>query len=493
MNKVIFMIYQFNILLIFFIIFCNNLFAQFVNSGTNIKCVISAAGVIRVDGNLKNINSASFINNGQIDITNDFYNDATSTFTSGGSSKIKFCGTSLQKVEFLNGIFNLNDVEINNSNGVDLLNDVEISGTMTLTSGIIRTYNSLDNPYTLNTLSFSTNADNPSESTNSYILGEVKMNSRNIGTGQLDFIGFKIYSGADDLGNVEIIRTNGNDGIIETGSYTSIACNWVINADNQPASGRNLELLWLSDFDNNKDLANIIIYKSESPYTIWDTSGTLQDVTGNNPRIASSGTTSFSKWAPSDKDNPLPIELLSFYAVQNNTDADIIWETASEINTDYFEVLRSFNAVNFNKIGVVNASGNSNIICNYLYKDINITSLDKEVIYYQLKSIDFDGKIYFSDIVDIKLNNNTDIIELMPNPVVEHLFVNVNSTTDKTICFTIFDCIGNLIRIIDINVNKGKSQHKIDMSNLSAGIYFIVYDNSQKNYIEKIHKKRTYK
>lgn len=488
------MIYQFNILLIFFIIFCNNfLLAQFVNSGTNIKCVISAAGVIRVDGNLKNINSASFINNGQIDITNDFYNDATSTFTSGGSSKIKFCGTSLQKVEFLNGTFNLNDVEINNSNGVDLLNDVEISGTMTLTSGIIRTYNSLDNPYTLNTLSFSTNADNPSESTNSYILGEVKMNSRNVGTGQLDFIGFKIYSGADDLGNVEIIRTNGNDGIIETGSYTSIACNWVINADNQPASGRNLELLWLSDFDNNKDLANMIIYNSESPYTIWNTSGTLQDVTGNNPRIASSGTTSFSKWAPGDKDNPLPIELLSFYAVQNNTDADIIWETASEINSDYYEILRSLDAENFEKIAQVDAAGNSNKMLNYSYKDLNITGLKKDVIYYRLKSVDIDGTFDFSNVVSLKLNDfENEFIEIMPNPVIDNLILNISTSISKDILFTIYDCIGNLVYVTEISVNKGNSRHKIDIRNLAAGLYFVKIKDRNQSFTKKIKKTTEY-
>ena len=90
-------------------------------------------------------------------------------------------------------------------------------------------------------------------------------------------------------------------------------------------------------------------------------SGTLD----NNVAI-----TSFSDGNPYtigtiDPINPLPVELTVFEAVLKNELIEVYWETASEINSDYFEVERSKDGVVWETVTQLNAAGNSSKINTY--------------------------------------------------------------------------------------------------------------------------------
>ena len=50
-------------------------------------------------------------------------------------------------------------------------------------------------------------------------------------------------------------------------------------------------------------------------------------------------------------------------------------QTSTEINTDYFNVQRSTDAVHFTNIFEVTAKNNSNILQNYNFLDLNIANL----------------------------------------------------------------------------------------------------------------------
>jgi len=89
----------------------------------------------------------------------------------------------------------------------------------------------------------------------------------------------------------------------------------------------------------------------------------------------------------------LPVELLYFDGLPYPTFNKLIWSTASEHNSDYFQIERSVDGETWKTVGVKSASGNSTIKINYNYLD----SFDEFVIYYYiLKQVDYDGqyKIY---------------------------------------------------------------------------------------------------
>lgn len=93
----------------------------------------------------------------------------------------------------------------------------------------------------------------------------------------------------------------------------------------------------------------------------------------------------------------LPIELLNF-KIENKIDHNFLtWSTSSERNNDYFTIERSIDVNNWEVIGFVGGSGNTNEITYYSFLDWTMTD---NFNYYRLKQTDYDGTSkYFTPIV----------------------------------------------------------------------------------------------
>jgi hypothetical protein len=85
---------------------------------------------------------------------------------------------------------------------------------------------------------------------------------------------------------------------------------------------------------------------------------------------------------------PLPVELLYFEGDAHSLFNNLRWSTASEHNSDYFEIQVSIDGLNWEYVGTRTAAGNSTQVQNYSYLDY----FDESGIhYYRLKQIDFNG------------------------------------------------------------------------------------------------------
>jgi uncharacterized lipoprotein YddW (UPF0748 family) len=111
----------------------------------------------------------------------------------------------------------------------------------------------------------------------------------------------------------------------------------------------------------------------------------------------------------------LPLNLISF-DVQKTTGniALVKWETANEINTDYFDVEKAFDNNNFKKILSTNANDGS-VYYNYNFTDYNLKQ--NGTYYYRLKMVDKDGAFTLSTIKKITINNANNELSVYPNPI----------------------------------------------------------------------------
>jgi hypothetical protein len=71
------------------------------------------------------------------------------------------------------------------------------------------------------------------------------------------------------------------------------------------------------------------------------------------------------KWEFNSSGIVLPVELIHLNAEVTNGVNRIYWSTASEHNSDYFEVQRSDDGINFFPVGTIDAAGNSNELLEY--------------------------------------------------------------------------------------------------------------------------------
>ncbi len=101
----------------------------------------------------------------------------------------------------------------------------------------------------------------------------------------------------------------------------------------------------------------------------------------------------------------LPIELLNFTGWYNGEENELHWTTASEINSDFFEVQKSTDGINFYTIGNVDAAGYSTAELNYLfYDDDPIVGIN----YYKLRMVDFNGDYEYSNTIAIRVDIDAD-------------------------------------------------------------------------------------
>ena len=96
---------------------------------------------------------------------------------------------------------------------------------------------------------------------------------------------------------------------------------------------------------------------------------------------------------------PLPIELISFNGLNDNSKNLLTWSTASEYNNDFFTIERSIDGNNWEIVSIIDGVGTSTSIMNYSYLDYTFTK--NSINYYRLKQTDFNGQYKYSSIIAI--------------------------------------------------------------------------------------------
>jgi len=182
---------------------------------------------------------------------------------------------------------------------------------------------------------------------------------------------------------------------------------------------------------------------------------------------------SFRLWVR-ENSSPLPIQLLNFNAQQQLNQVQLTWQTASEINNDYFTLESSIDAQNWKEISTVPGAGNSTTQLSYSFYDQNPHS---GTSYYRLKQTDFNGAFSYSPIKAIDIEPKTSLL-IYPNPAVHQLTIN---TSEETIDFEevqVYDIEGKNVTGWVQKVSKKESILILDVTNLPSGLYYIVTKNT---------------
>lgn len=165
----------------------------------------------------------------------------------------------------------------------------------------------------------------------------------------------------------------------------------------------------------------------------------------------------------------LPVEIVAFYGERRGTMNEIYWSTASEQNSDYFELYRSFDGYNWELITTVSAAGNSNELINYSVFD---EVIERAVSYYRLRQIDFDGAQTTSGIIAVESLTAKNSFEVYPNPVNSSGVVIARGTesSGKLIVSNAYGAV-----VMEKIVESYTSSTIIQTEELKSGIYFITY------------------
>lgn len=175
----------------------------------------------------------------------------------------------------------------------------------------------------------------------------------------------------------------------------------------------------------------------------------------------------------------LPVTWAGFDVVTAEQGNVLTWKTASEQNTDYFEVQYSYDAQKwFIGSDPIPAAGNSADMRTYHYTHADFAPF----VYYRIKQVDLDGKFENSVVKTAKRAAGPSfVVKVYPIPMLEDNLVHVSAKgIDKSeMHITMTDISGKVIRTVSYIPSSESILESFDMSPLTPGLYFIEVQNGQ--------------
>jgi photosystem II stability/assembly factor-like uncharacterized protein len=186
-------------------------------------------------------------------------------------------------------------------------------------------------------------------------------------------------------------------------------------------------------------------------------------------------------------ESTVPVEFTSFSAIADQYNVTLSWSTSTETNNSGFEILRSAQTDNWEKIGFVEGQGTSTQENNYSFVDEN---LGVGNFSYKLVQIDFDGTRTESDVVKVEINSlpaEYDLSQNYPNPFNPSTTIKYTIPSGEFVNLRVFNSIGEEVKTL-VNEYKTEGTHevKFDAADLSSGIYFYKIDAGKFSSIKKM-------
>jgi hypothetical protein len=324
----------------------------------------------------------------------------------------------------------------------------------------------------------------------------VNISGAGVGNGYLALSTWDVSPGAGNFDNTpypsDVIHMTGADGSADV-SENVVDRFWIIDISDPLGTGELFTTAPVSDISfsyntaaaevgdgNSITLGDLVAQHydgASNKWFGWFSAGVANGVYGvdNGSGIVSGVVPPagawYRTWTLSDKSSPLPVEMTYFYGNCEKTGVVLEWQTASEINNDFFEIQKSLNGVDFDVIAKINGVGNSSSFIDYSYTD---PTDNNTTAFYRISQVDYDGTRKDYPVVKTApchSSGNVNIYSALQGEITLDLYL----TNSEDVSVVVLDNLGKQIGISEQFTGKdGFNQFKINYNNLAFGNYFVV-------------------
>ncbi len=436
---------------------------------------VCSYGQIQNQGNLR-MHSGS-----DVGIFGDFSNEGTFTNNLGA---LHIVGSSLQTLNGTNLIHTNNLIIDKSNNSLKLDNVLQIGGVLTFSNGSIVT------------------------------------DEADIATEFVEFLDGASYTGASDANHIDgVVRKTGNDAFdfptgdsstlrtisisapgsitdhftafysatdpdgsysrnsLESGIDNVSACEyWILNRTGG-SSNVEVTLSWGSNSCEVNILCDLLVSRWDGSQWTSEGNGGYTGTTDSGTVVSGADCTTpapVSNFSPftlgsTTNGNLLPISLTSFDASVCIKSVCLEWQTATEINNDFFTLEKSVDGVNWEAFHEVAGAGNSQTILNYSVIDHAPFS---GYSYYRLKQTDFDGHFEYSSIKLVYFDAKDERrLIIYPNPSQD--IINLQGLRAEINQVQIFNSVGQEVNPDVKFIQRAGANVQVDISLLSPGMYHV--------------------
>jgi len=166
----------------------------------------------------------------------------------------------------------------------------------------------------------------------------------------------------------------------------------------------------------------------------------------------------------------LPIQLTDYTATSDGQRVRLDWTTQSESASDYFTIEKSLDAVHFQALEKVPATGSSNAKSTYRVYDPSPER--NAILYYRLQQFDLHNPVaVFSRIVSVNVGPGGEEVLIVPNPATDEITVHLNQEAIQACCVEVSLC--NTAGKTVLNKTLSPGQDKVAVRDLPRGVYLV--------------------
>ncbi|EMR04321.1 T9SS-dependent choice-of-anchor J family protein [Cesiribacter andamanensis] len=210
---------------------------------------------------------------------------------------------------------------------------------------------------------------------------------------------------------------------------------------------------------------------------------------GGGWSVTGSFTSGFSGFGIGDPGLPpviaLPVELMGFTASpSSNGEVQLRWTTATEKNSDYFEVEHSLDGLTYTTKGKVAAAGNSHLRQDYGFIHRRLAAGRH---YYRLRMVDTDATFEYSATLLVQLGKPVFALQsLHPNPARHAVFLTLTADAARTLSIQLLTAGGLPVLNSQHGIQAGSNEVEIRLNAMPAGLYLLQITDGQQHLLQKL-------
>jgi len=170
----------------------------------------------------------------------------------------------------------------------------------------------------------------------------------------------------------------------------------------------------------------------------------------------------------------LPVELTSFTATRDGSDALLSWATASEQNNAGFEVQHAPTEGSFEAVGFVDGAGTTESAQSYDYR---VSDLEPGTHRFRLEQVDFDGTTELSEVrkLEVRPGEALSVDPVAPNPASGAATLSFTTRESQDVTVSLYNALGQKVRtVFSGTTREGESRSpQIETGELASGTYFV--------------------
>ena len=185
--------------------------------------------------------------------------------------------------------------------------------------------------------------------------------------------------------------------------------------------------------------------------------------------------------------SPLPVRLASFTAKALPKSVRLNWQSVSEKNFKQYDLERSHNAREFQRIGSVAGRGTGQNGSVYNFEDQELPD-NAQTLYYRLRMVDTDNTFIYSAVRSVSLHTRLIRIQLIPNPVSDTARLLIASPEEQASLIRLINAAGQVVYQRSQPLTEGLQTVPLDLSGLPAGLYQVTVSTQKQQWSEKLVK-----